>query len=165
MCEKAVYPGTFDPLTYGHLDIIKRAKRIFPNLFIAVAANPFKKPLFSLKERIKLLKQATADMEDLVIESFDGLFVDYCQKRNIKVVIRGLRMISDFEYELQMAYTNHKIDKDIETVFFMPHESYAYISSKLIKEIACLGGDLSNFLPDFIEKTLKDKLKNRCELK
>lgn len=164
MCQRAVYPGSFDPLTYGHLDIIKRAKKIFPELVVAVAQNPIKPTLFSLKERIEMLKKATRNMEGITIESFKGLIVDYCKEKNIKVIIRGLRMISDFEYEFQMALTNRKLSKEgIETVFLMTHESYSYISSKLIKEIASLGGSLSEFVPPFVEKKLKEKLKG-CKL-
>lgn len=161
MCQRAVYPGTFDPLTYGHLDIIKRAKKIFPDLTVAVARNPFKKPIFSLKERIDFLRQATRDIEGIVIKGFDGLIVDWCLKNNIRIIIRGIRMISDFDYEFQMALTNRKLCSEIETVFLMPQESYAYISSKLLKEIAYFGGDLSQFLPPFVEKALKEKLRNR----
>jgi pantetheine-phosphate adenylyltransferase len=159
MCERAVYPGTFDPPTYGHIDIIKRAKKLFPDLTVLVAENTFKKPIFSLKERLTLLQKATEDIEGLIIDSFRGLIVDYCRKNKIKIIVRGLRMISDFEYEFQIALTNRKLASDIETVFLMPQESYAYISSKLLKEIASLGGDLSDFVPPFIEKALKEKCK------
>jgi len=161
MCERAVYPGTFDPPTYGHIDIIKRAKKLFPDLRVAVAESSFKNTLFSLKERIDLLRKATEDIDGLIIEGFKGLVVDYCRKNKIKIIVRGLRMISDFEYEFQMALTNRKLALDIETVFLMPQESYAYISSKLLKEIASLGGSLSDFVPPFIEKALKEKLKTK----
>ncbi|MCM8792266.1 MAG: pantetheine-phosphate adenylyltransferase [Candidatus Omnitrophica bacterium] len=161
MCRSAVYPGTFDPVTYGHIDLIKRAKVLFPDLRVVVAKSILKRPLFSLLERMKMLRKATEDIEDLIIESFDGLIVDYCHRNKIRIIIRGLRMLSDFEYEFQMALTNRKLLGDIETLFLMPQETYAYLSSNLLKEIASLGGDLSAFVPPFVEKALKDKLKNK----
>ncbi len=159
MCQVAIYPGTFDPVTYGHIDLIKRAQEIFSEVIVAVAHNPHKKPLFSVEERVRMLKKATADLKGLVITNFDGLVVDYAHKCKAKVLIRGLRMISDFEYEFQMALTNRKLSPDIETIFLMPHESYSYLSSKLLKEAASLGADLSCFVPDFVEKALKRKLR------
>jgi pantetheine-phosphate adenylyltransferase len=162
MCQIAVYPGTFDPITYGHIDLIKRAQEIFPELIVAVAHNPHKKPLFSLEERVAMLKKATAGLKGIEISSFDGLVVDFARKRKSKVLIRGLRMISDFEYEFQMALTNRKLSADIETIFLMPQESYSYLSSKLLKEAASLGADLSSFVPDFVEKALKQKLRKKA---
>jgi pantetheine-phosphate adenylyltransferase len=159
VCQKAIYPGTFDPVTYGHIDLIKRAQEIFSQVIVAVAHNPHKKPLFSTKERVTMLKKATADLKGIVITDFDGLVVDYARKNKAKVLIRGLRMISDFEYEFQMALTNRKLSPDIETIFLMPQESYSYLSSKLLKEAASLGADLSCFVPDFVEKALKRKLR------
>lgn len=159
MCQIAIYPGTFDPVTYGHIDLIKRAQEIFSEVVVAVAHNPHKKPLFSIKERVAMLKKATADFKGVVITDFDGLVVDYARKHKSKVLIRGLRMISDFEYEFQMALTNRKFSPDIETIFLMPQESYSYLSSKLLKEAASLGADLSCFVPDFVEKALKRKLR------
>jgi len=159
MCQKAIYPGSFDPVTYGHLDIIKRAQEIFSEVIVSVAHNPYKKPLFSVKERVQILKQATASLKGVAVTDFDGLVIDYARKQKAKVLIRGLRMISDFEYEFQMVLTNRKLAPDIETVFLMPQESYSYLSSKLLKEAASLGADLSYFVPDFIEKMLKKKLK------
>jgi len=158
MCQIAIYPGTFDPVTYGHIDLIKRAQEIFPEVIVAVAHNPHKKPLFSVKERVNMLKQATADLKGIVITEFDGLVVDYARKQKAKVLIRGLRMISDFEYEFQMALTNRKLAPDIETIFLMPHESYSYLSSRLLREAASLGANLSCFVPDFVGKALKKKL-------
>ncbi len=158
MCQRAIYPGSFDPVTYGHIDLIKRAQEIFSEVIVAVAHNPHKNPLFSVKERIQMLKEATVDIEGVIIDDFDGLVIDYAAKQKCKVLIRGLRMISDFEYEFQMALTNRKISPDIETIFLMPQESYSYLSSKLLKEAAALGADLSNFVPDFVEKALKNKL-------
>ena len=158
MCQRAIYPGSFDPITYGHIDLIKRAQEIFSEVIVAVAHNPQKKPLFSVEERVKMLHEATAELKGVIVDDFDGLVVDYARKKKAKVLIRGLRMISDFEYEFQMALTNRKLSPDIETIFLMPHESYSYLSSKLLKEAAYLGADLSDFVPDFVEKALKKKL-------
>ncbi|MBU0709255.1 MAG: pantetheine-phosphate adenylyltransferase [Candidatus Omnitrophica bacterium] len=159
MCQAAIYPGSFDPVTYGHIDLIKRAQEIFSEVIVAVAHNPLKNPLFSVQERIEMLKKATADLKGVEIVDFDGLVVDFARKRKAKVLIRGLRMISDFEYEFQMALTNRKLSEQVETIFLMPHESYSYISSRLLKEAASLGADLSHFVPDFIDLALKDKLR------
>jgi pantetheine-phosphate adenylyltransferase len=161
MCQKAIYPGTFDPITYGHIDLIKRAQEIFSEVIVAVGHNPHKRPLFTLKERVEMLKKATVGMSGTIIDEFDGLVVDYARRQKAKVLIRGLRMISDFEYEFQMALTNRKLSPDIETIFLMPQESYSYLSSKLLKEAASLGADLSSFVPDFVEKALKKKLKRK----
>jgi pantetheine-phosphate adenylyltransferase len=158
MCKRAIYPGSFDPLTFGHIDLIKRAQEIFEEVIVAVAHNPHKHPLFSVKERIQMLKKATADLKGVTVDEFDGLVVDYARKKKVNVLIRGVRMISDFEYEFQMALTNRKLSADIETIFLMPHESYSYLSSKLLKEAASLGADLSSFVPDFVEKALKNKI-------
>jgi len=158
MCQIAIYPGTFDPVTYGHIDLIKRAQEIFSEVIVAVAHNPHKKPLFSVKERVAMLKKAVAGSGGVVVEDFRGLVIDYAHKKKAKVLIRGLRMISDFEYEFQMALTNRKLSPDIETIFLMPHESYSYLSAKLLKEAASLGADLSCFVPDFVEQALKKKL-------
>jgi pantetheine-phosphate adenylyltransferase len=159
MCQIAIYPGTFDPVTYGHIDLIKRAQEIFPELIVAVAHNPHKKPLFSVKDRVAMIEKATSELKGIKVVDFDGLVVDFARKQKAKVLIRGLRMISDFEYEFQMALTNRKLSPDIETIFLMPHESYSYLSAKLLKEAASLGADLSSFVPGFVEKALKQKLK------
>jgi len=158
MCQKAIYPGSFDPVTYGHIDLIKRAQEIFSEVIVAVAHNPHKKPLFSVEDRVGMLKKAVSGLRGVVIDDFDGLVVDYAHKQKAHVLIRGLRMLSDFEYEFQMALTNRKLSPDIETIFLMPQESYSYLSSKLLKEAASLGADLSSFVPDFVGKALKDKL-------
>ena len=158
MSQIAVYPGTFDPVTYGHIDLIKRAQEIFPKVIVAVAHNPHKNPLFSVKERVAMLRRATKNLKGIEVLEFEGLVVDYARKHKAKVLIRGLRMVSDFEYEFQMALTNRKLAADIETIFLMPHESYSYLSSKLLKEAASLGADLSSFVPDFVGKALKEKL-------
>ncbi|MFA5005692.1 MAG: pantetheine-phosphate adenylyltransferase [Candidatus Omnitrophota bacterium] len=158
MCQIALYPGTFDPVTNGHIDIIRRAHEIFSEVTVAVAHNAHKKPVFSVEERLAMLKKATAGMPGITITEFDGLVVNYARKIKAKVLVRGLRMLSDFEYEFQMALTNRKLSPDIETIFLMPHESYSYLSAKLIKEVGSLGADLSDFVPDFVEKALREKL-------
>jgi pantetheine-phosphate adenylyltransferase len=159
MCQKAIYPGSFDPVTYGHIDLIKRAQAIFSEVIVAVAHNPQKKPLFSVKDRVSMLKKATKDLKGVAIDDFDGLVIDYARKQKASVLIRGLRMLSDFEYEFQMALTNRKLNPHIETIFLMPQESYSYLSSKLLKEAASLGADLSSFVPDFVGGALKKKLR------
>jgi len=157
----AVYPGTFDPVTYGHIDLIKRAAKIFDEVIIAVARNSSKDTLFSVKDRVAMLKDVTKGMKNVVIDDFDGLVVEYIKSKGSDVMIRGLRMLSDFEYEFQMALTNRKLADEIETIFMMPSESYSYISSKLIKEAASLGADVSNFVPEKVCSLLKSKLGRR----
>ena len=159
MKNTAIYPGSFDPVTYGHLDIIKRALTVFDKVIVAVAHNSEKAPLFSVAERVGLLKKATKGIKGVEVDDFQGLVVDYVKRKKLRVVIRGLRMISDFEYEFQMALTNRKLSKDVETIFMMPSESYSYLSSKLIKEAASLGANLKGFVPGFVEKAIKAKLK------
>lgn len=161
MCQAAIYPGTFDPVTYGHIDIIKRAQEIFSEVIVAVAHNPHKKPLFSASERAMMLKKATRELSGITVLNFEGLVVDFARKHNAKVLIRGLRMLSDFEYEFQMALTNRKLASDIETIFLMPHEAYSYLSATLLKEAASLGADVSSFVPDFVGSALKAKLKHK----
>jgi len=159
MNRKVVYPGTFDPITNGHIDIIKRASKLFDTVYVAIAYSAEKQPLFTVPERIELIRKSTKRISNVVVESFPGLVVDYVRKKKSRVVVRGLRMISDFEYEFQMALTNRKLAGDIETIFMMPNESYSYLSSKLIKETALLGADISSFVPDYVEKALKEKLR------
>ncbi len=158
MATRAIYSGTFDPVTYGHIDLIKRAAKIFDEVIVAVAHNPGKGPLFSVKERVTLLQQVTRNVRGGKIDSFDSLVVDYCRRKQARVMIRGLRMLSDFEYEFQMALTNRKLAPDVETLFLMPHETYAYVSARLIKEAAVLGADLSAFVPPAVEAAVKRKL-------
>ena len=153
-----IYPGSFDPITYGHLDIIKRAVKVFDKVIVVVAHDSEKDPLFSVFERIELLKKATKGIKGVEVDDFHGLVVDYVKTKKAKVVIRGLRMISDFEYEFQMALTNRKLSQDVETIFMMPSEAYSYLSSKLIKEVASLGADLKGFVPGFVEKAVKSKI-------
>lgn len=159
MRSHAVYPGSFDPVTYGHLDLIERALRVFDKVTVAIAKNVGKDPLFTTEERLEMMRQATRALKRVEVEAFDGLVVDYVQKKKAALVIRGLRMISDFEYEFQMALTNRKLNSHIETLFLMPSESYAYLSSRLIKEAAGLGAKISDFVPPFVEKRLKAKLR------
>ena len=159
MPKTAIYPGSFDPVTYGHIDLIGRAAKIFDKVIVAVAHNYHKKPLFTTPERLKMLKDATRGMKGVTVESFDGLVIEYARTKKVNVLIRGLRMISDFEYEFQMALTNRRLANDIETVFLMPSENYAFLSSTLIKEAAALGADISQFVPKLVEKPLKERLR------
>lgn len=159
MATRALYPGTFDPVTYGHIDLIKRARKIFDQVIVAVAHNPGKAPLFTVEERIHMLRQATRSMRGVVVDHFDSLVVEYARKRQIRVMIRGLRMLSDFEYEFQMALTNRKLSDAVETIFLMPSESYSYVSARLLKEAGELGADLSAFVSPFVAQALRRKLR------
>ena len=161
MNRKAVYPGSFDPITYGHIDIIKRASRLYDTVYIAVAHSTDKKLLFTVRERVDMTKKATKGLKSVIVEDFNGLVVDHVRRKKSCVIIRGLRMISDFEYEFQMALTNRKLAGDVETIFMMPNERYSYLSSKLIKEVVDLGANVSDFVPDFVENALKKKLKKK----
>lgn len=158
MKDILIYPGSFDPITYGHLDVIKRALKFTRHLVVAVAYNLEKNPMFSVEERVAMLKKATANLKGVTVESFKGLAVDYVKSKGAKAMIRGLRMISDFEYEFQMALTNRRLAPSVETIFMMPNEEHSYISSKLIKEAASLGADIKSFVPDFVQKAIKAKL-------
>jgi pantetheine-phosphate adenylyltransferase len=155
----AIYPGTFDPVTFGHLDLIKRASKIFNHVTVAVANNPNKKKLFSVDERVDMLKAVTKSVSNVSVDSFEGLVIKYARRKKIKVMIRGLRAISDFEYELHLALTNRRLAENIETVFLMPSEGHQFVSSALIKEGAMLGADLSTFVPSYVEKKLRVKIK------
>lgn len=160
MSSRAIYPGTFDPCTFGHLDIIKRAREIFPEVIVAVAHNPQKKPLFSVKERVAMLKKATQGMKGVRVVDFSGLVVKFAREHKVNVLIRGVRMLSDYEYEFQMALTNRKLAPKVETIFLMPQETFSYISSKLLKEGAVLGAELSTFVPKFIAQALVKKVRH-----
>jgi pantetheine-phosphate adenylyltransferase len=151
----AVYPGSFDPVSYGHVDVMERALKVFGRLIVAVAINSEKHPLFSVDERLEMLRTIAVGMKGVEVDSFSGLLVDYAKKRGARIIIRGLRALSDFEYEFQMALTNRKICSDIETVFLMPSEQYSYLSSRMIKEIAGLGGDVTAFVPDIVTAILR----------
>lgn len=155
----AVYPGSFDPITNGHLDIIRRGARIFDRLIVAVADNPAKQALFSKDERVEMIREVTTSFRNVEVDSFDGLVVDYVRRRKAHVILRGIRTISDFEYEYQMALTNRTFAPDIETAFLLTHEEYSFMSSRLIKEAASLGGDVSAFLPKEVERRLRAKLR------
>jgi pantetheine-phosphate adenylyltransferase len=159
MASKAIYPGSFDPITYGHLDLIKRATCMFDEVIVAVAHNAQKDALFTIEERLDIVRKTTKNIKRVKIETFEGLVTDYARKKGIYVLVRGLRMISDFEYELQMALTNRRLAEDVETVFLMPSEGYSFLSSTLIKEAASLGADVSSFVPDYVAKKLKGALK------
>ncbi|HEX9047886.1 MAG TPA: pantetheine-phosphate adenylyltransferase [Verrucomicrobiae bacterium] len=154
----AIYPGSFDPLTNGHLDVIQRAAKLFDRVIVAVAKNESKQPLFSLEEREALVKKAVAHLPHVQTDAFDGLLVDYVAKRKAHAIVRGLRAVSDFEFEFQLALMNRKLDESIETIFMMPKDTYTFLSSRLVKEIAGLGGDVSPFVPAHVQKALQKKL-------
>lgn len=158
MSKIAIYPGSFDPVTYGHLDIIKRASLIFDNVIVGVANNTPKKVLFSIDERLEMIESVCKDFPNIRCVTFTGLVIRFAKKNNASVLIRGLRMISDFEYELQMALTNRRLDETMETVFLMPSEGYSFLSSSLIKEAAALEADMTSFVPPFVAQRLKEKL-------
>lgn len=156
--RSAIYPGSFDPVTYGHLDVIKRAADIFDELTVSVLNNHLKTPLFSVEERVNILQEATKDMPNIKVDSFSGLLIDYAKKKDVHVVIRGLRAITDFEYELQVAQTNRKLSKgDVDTMFLTTSLEYAYLSSSSVKEIASFKGDISMCVPDFVAKLIYEK--------
>ncbi|MBU0715723.1 MAG: pantetheine-phosphate adenylyltransferase [Verrucomicrobia bacterium] len=157
MKKMAVYPGTFDPLTLGHVDVVHRAARLFDRLILAVAVSAGKGALFSIKERMAMARSLAATMPNVEAVKFNGLLVDYVRHIGARVIIRGLRAFSDFEYEFQMALTNRKMAPDVEVLFMMPRESYSYISSSVVREIASLGGDTSKFVPPFVYAALKQK--------
>jgi pantetheine-phosphate adenylyltransferase len=156
--QGAIYPGSFDPVTNGHLDVINRAARIFDHVIVAVANNTSKKALLTIKERVELLKEVTKGIKNVSVESFSSLVIEYARKKKINVLIRGLRMTSDFDYEFQIALTNRRLAEDIETVFLMPSEHVSFVSSSLLKEIADLNADISSFVPKAVERKLKKRL-------
>ena len=157
MGKRAVYPGMFDPVHNGHLDLIQRSLHIFDELILAVVANPGKAPLFSIKERLDMLDEATVGLGNLRITSFDGLLIDLVVRERADCVVRGIRAVSDFEYEFQMALMNRKLRESVETVFMMPHEKYTYISSRLIKEVASFGTSVAGMVPPPVDKRLVEK--------
>jgi pantetheine-phosphate adenylyltransferase len=154
----AIYPGSFDPVTNGHLDLIDRGTKIFDHLIVAVLRNPEKDPLFSLQERMEMLREVTRPWANVEVDVFDGLLVDYVRRRKATVILRGIRAISDYEYELQMALMNRKLEPQIETVFMMPAETYSYLSSRLVREIALLGGSIQGLVPPVVEQRLRTKV-------
>ncbi|MEK6698189.1 MAG: pantetheine-phosphate adenylyltransferase [Nitrospirota bacterium] len=153
----AVYPGTFDPVTNGHVDLLERSLRIFDEVIVAIASNPKKAPLFPIEERIAMFREATAQYKNVVIEGFDGLLVDYVKQKKAIGIVRGLRAVSDFEYEMQMALMNRRLDSTIETVFLMPNEEYSFITSTIVREAASYGGDVSSLVPKVVVEKLKKK--------
>lgn len=153
----AVYPGSFDPVTNGHLDVIERALKIFDKVIVAVGDNPEKRPLFTVDERIDMIKESTKNMKNVEIDSFTGLMLDYVKKRGTNIIIRGLRAVSDFEFEFQRALMNRKVNKDIETIFIMTKGSYVFLDSSIIKEMAMFGGCVKELVPKIVEKKLKEK--------
>lgn len=155
MNKVAIYAGTFDPITMGHLDVLERAVRVFPRVVVAVATNSEKKPLFSLEERMEFVRQASVHLKGVEIVGFDGLLVGFAESLGVRVIIRGLRAFSDFEYEFQMALTNRKLRPEIETLFLMPKQDYSYVSSSNVREVAELGGDTSIFVPEVVQRALE----------
>jgi pantetheine-phosphate adenylyltransferase len=154
----AIYPGTFDPLTNGHLDLIQRAAKLFDQVIVAIAQNEGKKPLFSRAERLALVREAVQGWPSVQADSFDGLLVNYVEKRQGQAIIRGLRAVSDFEFEFQLALMNRKLNERVETIFMMPKDVYTFLSSRIVKEIARLGGDVSSFVPAHVQAALAQKL-------
>ena len=153
----AVYPGTFDPIHNGHIDVVRRSVQLFDEVIVAVAHNDEKQPMFSLEERLDLLKQTVGKLDNVRVAQFDGLLVEFARAENANAVVRGLRAVSDFEFEFQMALMNRKLENNVETIFLMPKEEYTYLSSRLVKEIGRLGGDVSKFVPAIVTTALAKK--------
>ncbi|GAB4295702.1 MAG: pantetheine-phosphate adenylyltransferase [Ignavibacteriaceae bacterium] len=156
---KVLYPGTFDPVTFGHIDIIMRARDLFDAVAVTVAVNPAKEPLFSVEERVYMLKESLKDYSDISIDSFEGLVVDHAHSVGATGIIRGLRAVSDFEYEFQMALMNRKLAEDITTIFLMPHEKYTYLNSTIVRNLAAFNSDVSDFVPEIVQEMLIKKFK------
>lgn len=155
--ETIIYPGSFDPPTNGHLDLITRASKLFDRLIVAVLGQDGKKPLFSVEERLGMLQESTSSLENVTVESFDGLLVDYARRHQARLILRGIRAVSDYEYELQMALMNRKLLPELETIFMLPAEAYSYLSSRLVKEVWGLGGDIHDLVPEVVEARLRAK--------
>src|SRR3954467_8309571 len=162
---KAIYPGSFDPLTNGHLDLIERGSKIFDQLVVAILRNSEKAPLFTVEERVEMLKSTTKNFSNVSIDTFDGLLVDYVSRQKARVVLRGIRAISDYEYELQMALMNRKLSPQIETVFMMPADTYSYLSSRLVKEVFQLGGSVRALVPEVVEERLREKVNGNSKVR
>ena len=158
---RAIYPGSFDPVTHGHIDIIKRVARISDELIVGVLQNKEKTPLFSVEERVIMLSEVTKDIKNVKIIPFEGLLVDFAKQMDAKVIVRGLRAITDFEYELQMSQTNRKLNSDVETLFLTTSLEYSYLSSTTVKEVASFGGDITQFVPEFVAEKVTEKIKER----
>ena len=154
----AIYPGSFDPPTNGHLDLIQRGAKIFETLVVAILRNSEKSPMFSVAERLEMLRELTSDLQNVRIDTFDGLMVEYAKSMDAMCVLRGIRAISDYEYELQMALMNRKIEPTLETVFMMPADKYSYVSSRLVREVAQVGGPVKGLVPEVVEQKLREKL-------
>jgi len=154
----AIYPGSFDPVTNGHLDLIERASKLFGRLVVTVARNAEKAPMFTLKERVEMLREATQPFPNVEVDTFDGLLVDYARKLGARVLLRGIRAVSDYEYELQMALMNRRLEPQLETVFMLPAVEYSYLSSHLVRELAVLGGSLNGLVPPAVEQRLRIKV-------
>ncbi|QQS37657.1 MAG: pantetheine-phosphate adenylyltransferase [Ignavibacteriales bacterium] len=155
--KKVIYPGTFDPVTFGHIDIIQRARDLFDSVVVTVAINPTKTPLFSVEERVSMLKESLKEYNNISVDSFDGLVVDHAHQVGATGIIRGLRAVSDFEYEFQMALMNRKLASDIATIFLMPHEKYTYLNSSIVRNLAGLQSDVSEFVPPIVNEALIKK--------
>jgi len=155
----AIYPGSFDPLTNGHMDVVQRAAKLFDNVIVAVAKNEGKSPLFTLEERVELARQSLKHLPNVTVDAFEGLLVEYVVSKQARAIVRGLRAISDFEFEFQLALMNRKLNENVETIFMMPKDTYTFLSSRIVKEIARLGGDVRPFVPVPVQKALKKKLK------
>lgn len=153
----AIYPGSFDPITMGHVDIIQRGARLFDRIVVAVLINADKAPLFTVHERVDIAREVFKDRTNVEVDTFDGLLVDYARKRGAGAIVKGLRAVSDFEYEMQMALMNRRLNPDVETVFMMPTEPYTYVSSRLVKEVVALGGSVKGIVPDIVERRLREK--------
>jgi pantetheine-phosphate adenylyltransferase len=161
MSTLAVFPGSFDPLTNGHVDIISRGGRLFDRIVVAILVNGEKAPLFTMEERVEIARTVFRDQPNVEVDTFDGLLVDYVERRQAQVIVRGLRAVSDFEFEFQMALMNQRLKPNIDTVFMMPAEQYTYISSRLIKEVFALGGRVHGLVPDMVEARLREKIAAR----
>lgn len=159
--RRAIYPGSFDPITYGHMDIIERSARVVDELIVGVLYNKAKIPLFSVEERVRMIQEVTKNIENVKVVAFEGLLVDFADQMHADVIIRGLRAATDFEYELQMAQTNRKLDDKVETLFMATGLEYAYLSSSTVREVAAFGGDISNFVPESMKKKIMEKMKEK----
>lgn len=155
----AIYPGTFDPITHGHIDVVERAVTLFDRVVITIAINAVKKPLFSVEERKEMIAESTGHLQNIEVDAFEGLLMEYAKRKNAVAVIRGLRAISDFEYELQMALMNRKLAEEVVTVFLMPNVKYTYLNSTIVKEVAGFGGNVSGLVPESVEKRLQEKFR------
>ena len=157
----AIYPGSFDPLTNGHLDVVQRAAKLFDRVIVAVAKNDSKRPLFTLAKRLELVRAAVSHLPHVEADSFDNLLIEYVEQQKAQAVVRGLRAVSDFEFEFQLALMNRKLNENIETIFMMPKDTYTFLSSRIVKEIARLGGNVSPFVPAHVQAALTEKLRSR----